>query len=172
MCLFLNLYCWNEDADGAGMNRNLQFVLPHAVSIVSMVLSELHDLPTGGLIGVMKGKDGPLSWCIDVVYSSLLCTWFYRKSPPNTVIVCMLEILSNCKSSHLQLTHTCLWCSMSHSYSLNWAPVRGHDDEFASRFGAPFVLHMDQGRNFEPALINEIRELCSLLGVMKTKTIP
>ena len=29
------------------MNRNLQFVLPHAVSIVSMVLSELHDLPTG-----------------------------------------------------------------------------------------------------------------------------
>ena len=40
---------------------------------------------------------------------------------------------------------------------------------FVSRFGAPNVLHTDQGRNFESALFKEV---CLLLGVHKTRTTP
>ena len=40
---------------------------------------------------------------------------------------------------------------------------------FVSRFGAPDVLHTDQGRNFESALFKEV---CLLLGVHKTRTTP
>ena len=37
------------------------------------------------------------------------------------------------------------------------------------RFGAPDMLHTDQGRNFESALISE---LCKLLAITKTRTTP
>ena len=40
-------------------------------------------------------------------------------------------------------------------------------NEFITRFGVPEVIHTDQGRNFESALI---KELCSLLG--KSRTLP
>ena len=41
--------------------------------------------------------------------------------------------------------------------------------DFICRFGAPDMLHTDQGRNFESALISE---LCKLLGITKTRTTP
>ena len=40
---------------------------------------------------------------------------------------------------------------------------------FFLRFGAPEQLHADQGRNFES---NVITELCKMLGIIKTGTIP
>ena len=40
---------------------------------------------------------------------------------------------------------------------------------FICRFGAPDMLHTDQGRNFESALISE---LCKLLGITKTRITP
>ena len=36
-----------------------------------------------------------------------------------------------------------------------------------SRFGPPFVLHSDQGANFESNLLHEI---CDLMGIAKTRT--
>ena len=42
-------------------------------------------------------------------------------------------------------------------------------DQFFSRFGVPFELHSDQGRNFEA---NVFRECCDLLGIRKTRTTP
>ena len=42
-------------------------------------------------------------------------------------------------------------------------------NEFFCRFGLPDTLHTDQGRNFESSLIKEI---CSLLGIHKTRTTP
>ena len=42
-------------------------------------------------------------------------------------------------------------------------------NEFIWCFGVPEQLHMDQGRNFESALI---REVCRMLGITKTCTTP
>ena len=40
---------------------------------------------------------------------------------------------------------------------------------FVCRFGTPDYFYTDQGRNFESILLSEI---CKLLGVVKTRTIP
>ena len=42
-------------------------------------------------------------------------------------------------------------------------------EEFVARFGVPLELHSDQGREFESAVFGE---MCSLLGVKKTRTSP
>ena len=42
-------------------------------------------------------------------------------------------------------------------------------EEFVARFGVPLELHSDQGRDFESAVFGE---MCSLLGVTKTRTTP
>ena len=42
-------------------------------------------------------------------------------------------------------------------------------DEFVSRFGCPYELHSDQGRNFESKVF---AEMLRLLGVKKTRTTP
>lgn len=39
--------------------------------------------------------------------------------------------------------------------------------QFIARFGAPLLVHTDQGRNFEAKLF---KEMCSLLGIKKTRT--
>ena len=40
---------------------------------------------------------------------------------------------------------------------------------FVCHFGVPDVLHTNQGRDFESALLKEV---CQLLGVVKTRTTP
>lgn len=41
--------------------------------------------------------------------------------------------------------------------------------EVVARFGVPFQLHSDQGRNFEAAVF---QQMCTILGVNKTRTTP
>lgn len=41
--------------------------------------------------------------------------------------------------------------------------------EFICKFGAPYRIHTDQGREFESELFSEI---CSLLGIAKSRTTP
>ena len=41
-------------------------------------------------------------------------------------------------------------------------------NEFVSRYGVPYVLHTDQGANFES---NLFKELCQMLNIKKTRTI-
>ena len=40
-------------------------------------------------------------------------------------------------------------------------------NEFVSRYGVPYVLHTDQGANFES---NLFKKLCQMLNIMKTRT--
>ena len=42
-------------------------------------------------------------------------------------------------------------------------------NEFVSRYGVPYVLHSDQGSNFES---NLFKELCQMLNIKKTRTTP
>ena len=42
-------------------------------------------------------------------------------------------------------------------------------DEVVSRYGVPYVLHTDQGANFES---NLFKELCQMLNIKKTRTTP
>ena len=42
-------------------------------------------------------------------------------------------------------------------------------NEFISRFGVPYVIHTDQGANFES---NLFKELCKMLNIKKTRTTP
>ena len=42
-------------------------------------------------------------------------------------------------------------------------------NEFFSRFGVPYEIHSDQGRNFES---NVFKECCKILGIRKTRTTP
>jgi hypothetical protein len=41
--------------------------------------------------------------------------------------------------------------------------------QFVARFGAPRLVHTDQGRNFEAKLF---KEMCKMMGVKKTHTMP
>ena len=42
-------------------------------------------------------------------------------------------------------------------------------NEFVARYGVPYVIHTDQGTNFES---NLIKELCKMLGIAITRTSP
>ena len=42
-------------------------------------------------------------------------------------------------------------------------------NEFFARFGVPYVVHTDQGANFESTLMNK---LCKVLGIAKARTTP
>lgn len=47
--------------------------------------------------------------------------------------------------------------------------AKAASNEFFSRFGYPFQVYSDQGRNFESTLF---RELCDLLHIHKARTTP
>jgi transposase InsO family protein len=47
--------------------------------------------------------------------------------------------------------------------------ARAAVNQFFSRFGCPFQVFTDQGRNFESSLF---REMCELLHIHKSKTTP
>ena len=47
--------------------------------------------------------------------------------------------------------------------------ARAFLNEFMSRYGVPYVIHTDQGTNFES---NLFKEICKLLGMTKTRTSP
>ena len=47
--------------------------------------------------------------------------------------------------------------------------ARAFLNEFVSRYGVPYVIHTDQGTNFES---NLFKEICKLLGIAKTRTSP
>ena len=189
------LYRRWEDAGGGGVNKCLQLVIPP--SMVPTVLAELHDSPTAGHLGVGKvlekvrrrfywvgQRRDVQGWCDSCnLCGSTKSPPKHRHAPLQTQVstspmqrVAMdilgpLPVTPRLNKYVLVLgDYFTKWTEAFAIPDMETATVaRVFVDEFVSRFGAPTHLHTDQGRSFESSLI---RELCQLLGIVKTRTTP
>ena len=184
-----------EDVPGKGCNKHLQLVVPR--SSIGSVLQQLHSSPSGGHLGIFKTLEKVRSrfywpgqrhdiedWC----RACELCA--ARKSPPRSNRAPMQQVLAGGPFQRvamdilgpLPLTDRGnKYILVLGDYFTKWVesfPIPNMEAKtianmfvghFVSRFGAPDVLHTDQGRNFESALFKEV---CLLLGVHKTRTTP
>ena len=184
-----------EDVPGKGCNKHLQLVVPR--SSIGSVLQQLHSSPSGGHLGIFKTLEKVRSrfywpgqrhdiedWC----RACELCA--ARKSPPWSNRAPMQQVLAGGPFQRvamdilgpLPLTDRGnKYILVLGDYFTKWVesfPIPNMEAKtianmfvghFVSRFGAPDVLHTDQGRNFESALFKEV---CLLLGVHKTRTTP
>ncbi|KAL5491405.1 hypothetical protein EMCRGX_G016687 [Ephydatia muelleri] len=184
-----------EDVPGKGCNKHLQLVVPR--SWIGSVLQQLHSSPSGGHLGMFKTLEKVRSrfywpgqrhdiedWC----RACELCA--ARKSPPRRNRAPMQQVLAGGPFQRvamdilgpLPLTDRGnKYILVLGDYFTKWVesyPIPNMEaktianvfvSHFVSRFGAPDVLHTDQGRNFESALFKEV---CLLLGVQKTRTTP
>ena len=189
------LYRRWEDAGGGGLNKCFQLVIPP--SLVPTVLAELHDSPTAGHLGVGKvlekvrrrfywvgQRRDVQGWCD----SCNLCG--STKSPPKhrhaplqaDVSTTPMQRVAMDILGPLPLTpRSNKYVLVIGDYFTKWTEAFAIPDmetvtvarvfvnEFVSRFGAPTHLHTDQGRSFESSLI---KELCQLMGIVKTRTSP
>ena len=181
-----------EDVPGKGCNKHLQLVVPR--SWIGSVLQQLHSSPSGGHLGMFKTLEKVRSrfywpgqrhdiedWC----RACELCA--ARKSPPRRNRAPMQQVLAGGPFQRvamdilgpLPLTDRGnKYILVLGDYFTKWVesyPIPNMEaktianvfvSHFVSRFGAPDVLHTDQGRNFES------EEVCLLLGVQKTRTTP
>ncbi|KAL5500047.1 hypothetical protein EMCRGX_G011541 [Ephydatia muelleri] len=151
-----------EDVPGKGCNKHLQLVVPR--SWIGSVLQQLHSSPSGGHLGMFKTLEKVRSrfywpgqrhdiedWC----RACELCA--ARKSPPRRNRAPMQQVLAGGPFQRVAMD------------ILGPLPLTDRGNKYILVFGAPDVLHTDQGRNFESALFKEV---CLLLGVQKTRTTP
>eukprot|EP00731_Ephydatia_muelleri_P015652 Em0009g76a len=184
-----------KDVPGKGCNKHLQLVVPR--SSIGSVLQQLHSSPSGGHLGIFKTLEKVRSrfywpgqrhdiedWC----RACELCA--ARKSPPRSNRAPMQQVLAGGPFQRvamdilgpLPLTDRGnKYILVLGDYFTKWVesfPIPNMEAKtianmfvghFVIRFGAPDVLHTDQGRNFESALFKEV---CLLLGVHKTRTTP
>ena len=184
-----------KDVPGKGCNKHLQLVVPR--SSIGSVLQQLHSSPSGGHLGIFKTLEKVRSrfywpgqrhdiedWC----RACELCA--ARKSPPRSNRAPMQQVLAGGPFQRvamdilgpLPLTDRGnKYILVLGDYFTKWVesfPIPNMEAKtianmfvghFVSKFGAPDVLHTDQGRNFESALFKEV---CLLLGVHKTRTTP
>lgn len=184
-----------EDVPGKGCNKRLQLVVPR--SWIYTVLQQLHSSPSGGHLGFFKTLEKVRSrfywpgqrhdiedWCRACEQCAA------RKSPPRRNRAPMQQMLAGGPFQRvamdilgpLPLTDRGnKYILVLGDYFTKWVeafPLPNMEantiantfvSHFVSRFGAPDVLHTDQGRNFESALFKEV---CLLLGVCKTRTTP
>ena len=189
------LYRKWKDIPNGGSEKKLQLVLPR--HLISEVLSELHNSPTGGHMGVartlervrprfywVRQRHSVEEWCRKCEPCSS------RKSPPQHRCAPMQAIQNDgpFKRVAMDILGPLPTTARGNKYILvvgeyftKWIEAYPMPDveartiaryfvnEFICRFGVPEQLHTDQGRNFESTLI---REICKLLGIKKTRTIP
>ena len=183
---------WETD-DGHGMR--LQLVLPR--SMVSEVLSALHDAPSAGHLGVNKtlervrerfywyGQQHDIEdWCQQCEKCSR------RKSPQQPG---RAPLVSSCPGYPFERIALDImgplpttesgqkYILVVGDYFTKWTeafPLPNQEaktvaeklvNEVISRFGAPERIHTDQGRNFEAQLF---KEMCNLFSIEKTRTTP
>ena len=189
------LYRRWEDVPGKGLNKHLQFVLPKA--LVKTILQECHDSPSGSHLGMTKTLEKIRSrfywpgqrkdvedWC----KGCEMCA--SRKSPSTKRRAPLQSDLTGCPLQRvamdilgpLPLTDRGnKYVLVVGDYFTKWVEAYAMPNmeagtvaelfvsRFVCQFGVPDVLHTDQGRNFESALLKEV---CQLLGVVKTRTTP
>ena len=185
------LYSRWETDDGHG--RQLQLVLPR--SMVSEVLSALHDAPSAGQLGVGKTlervrerfywygqRHDVKDWCQQCKKCSR------RKSPQQPE---RAPLVSGCPGHSFERIALDIMGPLPITESgpkyilvvgdqfTKWTelfPLPNQEaktvaeklvDEVISRFGAPERINTDQGRNFEAHLFKEMYNLCN---IEKTRT--
>ena len=177
-------------------NRSvLQIVAP--LEVRQRILQSLHNSPSGGHLGRNKTlgrvphrfywpryKEHVILWCrrCDVCARSKPGPRRRRAKLGHVSVGAPLERVAVDIMGPLPKTdNDNEYLLVVGDYFTKWAeafPLKNHTaqtvadvmvEEFVARYGLPRSLHSDQGREFESQLI---AELCKLLRVKKTRTVP
>jgi transposase InsO family protein/predicted aspartyl protease len=181
--------------DEAGHMVKWLFVVP--LTMLEEMLQQLHDTPTSGHLGinrtVARARER-LTWfgmARDVEQWCRQCDQCAKRKPPAQraraplqqyrVGVPMERVAADILGPLPRTDRGNKYALVVVDYFSKWSEVIPIPDQeagtvataitegFVCRFGTPLELHTDQGRNFESALFKEV---CSLLGVTKTRTSP
>ena len=175
----------------AGCDAPLQLVVP--ISMRPMIMRYLHDNKTGGHLGINKTvasvkqrfywggyKDDIARWCARCEVCSRVKDGPCRGraplkqeisgSPMERVSIDILgELPQTVNGNKVILVATCHFTKWTEAYALPDQTAQSVADALVSnifcRFGAPRILHSDQGRDFESRLF---QEMCCMLGIEKT----
>ena len=188
------LYRRWEDVPGKGLNKHLQFVLPKA--LVKTILQECHDSPSDSHLGMTKTLEKIRSrfywpgqrkdvedWCKGCEMCASRKSPSTRRAPLQSDLTgCPLQRVAMDILGPLPLTDRGnKYVLVVGDYFTKWVEAYAMPNmeagtvaelfvsRFVCQFGVPDVLQTDQGRNFESALLKEV---CQLLGVVKTRTTP
>ena len=181
---------WESDN---GSQKSTQLVLPR--SLVPDALRALHDAPTAGHLGITKTLNKVQArfywhgWRADVEdwcrQCSTCATGKSSKRSGRAPLVINragypLERMAVDVLGPFPATETGnKYVLVVGDYFTKWTEAyavpnqeaktlaRKIVDEFVCRFGAPEILHSDQGRNFESTLF---KEMCTMLDIRKTRT--
>ena len=179
--------------DGKGRRIWLQMVIPRTLR--EPVLSEMHDSATAGHLGIRRTlltmqarffwpmmKRSVREWCKQ-------CTRCAARKPPQRraraamqkyqVGVPMERVAIDVMGPLPTSTRGNRYVVVMADYFTKWAEAIATPDQeartvadvfvrhFLTKFGAPRMIHTDQGKNFESHLF---AEMCKLLGIKKTRT--
>ena len=187
------LYRWWEEVSTGVQSQ--QLIVPQ--SLRSQVLKALHDAAGGGHLGVHKTlvkarerfywpglRKDVEDWCQkcrDCAESKSPSTCARGPLSPSVVGYPMERIALDVFGPLPVTQHGNKYILVVSDYFTRWVeayPLPNQEastvakvlvNEWVCRFGAPDVIHSDQGKNFESHLFAEV---CHLLGMEKTRTTP
>ena len=198
--LFLNeqdLLCRKRYPHGKGAQGKVvkQIVAPKEVS--NRILATLHNSPTGGHLGQNKTLNKVRYWFYWTGYKDQVIRWCRRcdvcvqSSPgPKRTLAQLGRVPVAAPLEHIgvdimgpipEANDGNKYILVLEDYFSKWTEayaLKNHTaqtvadiimEQFISRFGVPRSLHSDQGPEFES---NLIPELCKLLHINKTCTVP
>lgn len=179
----------------SGVHRHRQVIIPRLLR--SKVLKHYHDSTTGGHLGTKKtlGKlrqrfywpgmrSDVKEWC---KACTMCCA---KRGPPRAGAAPLQLYVSGAPMERVAVDiagplpvtkRGNRYICVAMDYFTKWPEAfalpsqdaatvaQGLIDNFFSRFGVPFELHSDQGRNFESKVF---QECCQILDIRKTRTTP